>query len=33
MYVDEEVFNASIPGSPSADNEGYVAVLSTRLNF
>jgi outer membrane protein OmpU len=33
MYVDEEVINASIPGSPSADNEGYVAVLSTRLNF
>jgi len=33
MYVDEEVFNASVPGSSSADNEGYVAVLSTRLNF
>jgi outer membrane protein OmpU len=33
MYVDEEVINSSIPGSPSADNEGYVAVISTRLNF
>jgi outer membrane protein OmpU len=33
MYVDEEVINASIPGSPSFENEGYVAVLSTRLNF
>jgi len=33
MYVDEEVVNATIPGSPTLDNEGYVAVLSTRLNF
>jgi len=32
MFVDEEV-NRVAPGSPTVSNEGYVAVLSTRLNF
>jgi outer membrane protein OmpU len=32
MYVDEEGVNTSAGGT-TYDNEGYVAVLSTRLNF
>jgi hypothetical protein len=31
MYVDEEGINTS--AGTTYDNEGYVAVLSTRLNF
>ncbi len=30
MYVDEELRNAA---NATADNEGYVAVVSTRLDF
>jgi outer membrane protein OmpU len=34
MYVDEELRNVNAAGvATTADNEGYVAVLSTRLNF
>jgi outer membrane protein OmpU len=34
MYVDEKLRNFNPLGVIStADNEGYVAVLSTRLNF
>jgi hypothetical protein len=34
MYVDEKLRNFSQTGAIStADNEGYVAVISTRLNF
>jgi outer membrane protein OmpU len=33
MYVDEEVINVTRPGSATESNEGYVAVISTRLNF
>jgi hypothetical protein len=35
MFVDEELRNVSSAGviTGTADNEGYVAVLSTRLNF
>ncbi|EWY38817.1 hypothetical protein N825_11350 [Skermanella stibiiresistens SB22] len=35
MFVDEELSNVNAAGTTTgtADNEGYVAVLSTRLNF
>jgi hypothetical protein len=33
MYVDEEVINVTRPGALTESNEGYVAVISTRLNF
>ena len=35
MFVDEELRNVSPAGvvTGTYDNEGYVAVLSTRLNF
>ena len=34
MYVDEEVMNViPAPFRATESNEGYVAVISTRLNF
>jgi outer membrane protein OmpU len=33
MYVDEEVVNVTRAVPITETNEGYVAVLSTRLNF